>query len=96
LTLIKGARFHQFLVLAAAGEKEQGDSHEVLGDGVNAGIDPDVVLVRVGQPPRSCAMSRWGGKGRRGGPSRERWAGPARRRQEPGAFLQGCLNEMHY
>jgi hypothetical protein len=55
-----------------------------------------VVLVRVGQPPRSCAMSRWGGKGRRGGPSRERWAGPARRRQEPGAFLQGCLNEMHY
>jgi hypothetical protein len=59
LTLIKGARFHQFLVLAAAGEKEQGDAHEVLGDdGVNAGITQTWSLLGWVRPPcRSWAMS---------------------------------------
>lgn len=35
--------------LAAAGEKEQGNAREVLGDGVHTGVDPDVILVRMGQ-----------------------------------------------
>jgi len=60
--LDQGTGFHQLLVLAAAGEKEQGDAHKVLGNGVDAGIDPDMVLVRVGQPtPTQLGHKQVGG-----------------------------------
>jgi len=56
-----------FFVFPAAGEEDQGDAHEVLGDDVDAGIDPDVILVGMGQ----AALER---KKRR--PLPERRAGP--------------------
>jgi hypothetical protein len=71
------AGFHQLLVFATAGEKEQGDAHEVLGDGVDARIDPDMGLVRVGQAALSqLSHEQVGGKKeeavslRKGGQSR--------------------------
>ena len=45
----QGAGFYQLLVFATAGEKEEGDAHEVLGDGVDTGIDPDMILIRMRQ-----------------------------------------------
>ena len=61
--LDQGTGFHQLLILAAAGEKKQGNAHEVLGDGVDAGIDPDVILVMVGQPtPTQLGHKQVGGE----------------------------------
>jgi hypothetical protein len=47
--LHQGTGVHQLFIFTAASEQEQGDAHEILGNILDAGIDPDIVLLRVGQ-----------------------------------------------
>jgi len=43
--LHQGPVVHQLLVLAAAGEKQEGNAGDVLGDGVDAGMHPNVLFI---------------------------------------------------
>lgn len=50
--LDQGAGVHDLFVLAAAGTKKEGNAGDVLGNGVDAGMDPDVLFVRVRDPAK--------------------------------------------
>ncbi len=58
--LHKRVGFHQLLVFPAAGEKEQGDAADVLGYGIDAGVDPDMLPVGLQKP--SLGQQQAGGQ----------------------------------
>jgi hypothetical protein len=64
---------HHLRVLAGAGLEEQGHGADALGDGVDAGVDPDVLPVGLGQLARQLGGEIVGGQEEKTGGLGEIW-----------------------